>query len=145
MLFNTRPAPGTDCAHSNKLVFGSADTALHGTALGPQMVATTPASLFIPAGPCTCAAVTLLLRNRANTAPERVTTVEAGLIATPLIVKLPDGFTEACIAEPVACCSTNEGNDPTGVGGMGGGAEKFDMLNRDMNIDIKSDMLSPSD
>jgi len=71
--------------------------------------------------------------------------VEAGLIATPLTVKLPEGFTEVCIAEPVACCSTNEGNDPTGMGGMGGGAEKFDMLNRDMNIDIKSDMLSPSD
>ena len=57
--------------------------------------------------------------------------MEAGLIATPLTVKLPDGFTEACIAEPVACCSTNEGNDPTG---MGGGAEKFDMLNRDMFV-----------
>ena len=57
--------------------------------------------------------------------------MEAGLIATPLIVKLPDGFTEAFIAEPVACCSTNEGNDPTG---MGGGAEKFDMLNRDMFV-----------
>ena len=45
--------------------------------------------------------------------------MEAGLIATPLIVKLPDGFTEACIAEPVACCSTNEGNDPTGIAPFG--------------------------
>ena len=45
--------------------------------------------------------------------------MEAGLIATPLTVKLPDGFTEACIAEPVACCSTNEGNDPTGIAPFG--------------------------
>jgi len=54
--------------------------------------------------------------------------VEAGLIATPLIVKLPDGFTEACIAEPVACCSTNEGNDPTGIApfGLGTGGKDIE-------------------
>ena len=54
--------------------------------------------------------------------------MEAGLIATPLIVKLPDGFTEACIAEPVACCSTNEGNDPTGIApfGLGTGGKDIE-------------------
>ncbi len=120
VAFSAMPELGSSCAHSNRFVFGSAVTALHGTELGgPQIVATTGPLALALAGPCMCAAVTLPLRCRAYTLPKTVRAWDAGWSTLPSMremLRVPIGFNVAFAAEPVAWSRAKEFGVPTDHG-----------------------------